>query len=160
MNVFQTSVSWWFLNVVLVTGSLLKSPQVSMTLLSILVDLKNAFYLNGLYLSSYFQVSLFYAFRRFSTSVSWLFSTRIWVTVNLQDTSQYSDRSFFCYSLDDIHSSSFFQVLQSLYQSFSVCTERSSYNWYFRHFHVLYFFSYLASSRYLFFRFLFVFFQL
>ena len=41
-----------------------------------------------------------------------------------------------CYSLNRLYWPSYFQVLQSLYQSFSDCTERSNYNWYHRHFHV------------------------
>ena len=36
-------------------------------------------------------------------------------------------------SLDGLHTSSYFQVLQSLYQSFGDCTKRTNYNWYQRH---------------------------
>ena len=55
----------------------------------------------------------------------------------------------FMYRLDDLHTSSNFQVLQSLYQFFDDCTERTNYNWYHRHFHVPQFFSSLARSKYL-----------
>ena len=51
-----------------------------------------------------------------------------------QDPSQYSGRSQRCCSLDGLHPSSYFQVLQSLYQSlylsFGDCTKRTSFNWY------------------------------
>ena len=42
LRVFHTSISRWFSTGVWVTASLLKSPQVSRTLLSILADLNNA----------------------------------------------------------------------------------------------------------------------
>ena len=57
-----------------------------------------------------------------------------------QDSSQYPGRSQLCCSLDDIHLSSYFQVFQSLYQSFSHCTKSTNYNWYHFHFHVTQFF--------------------
>ena len=38
--------------------------------------------------------------------------------------------------LDGLHSSSYFQVLQFLYQYFVDGTRCTSYNWYYRHFHV------------------------
>ena len=50
--------------------------------------------------------------------------------------SWYSGRSQQCYSFDDLDPSSYFQILQSLYQSFSDRTERADHNWYLRHFHV------------------------
>ena len=46
---------------------------------------------------------------------------------SLQDLSQYSSLSKYC-SLDDLHSSSYFQVLQSVYQSFGDCTKNTNYN--------------------------------
>ena len=45
------------------------------------------------------------------------------VSLSLQDSSQYSGRSQQCCSWDSLHSSSYFQVLQSLYQYFSNCTK-------------------------------------
>ena len=68
---------------------------------------------------------------------------------SLHDSSQYSDRSQLCCSLDSLHPSRYFQLLQSLYQSFGDCTKSTNYNWYNRHFHVLQFFNSLARSRYL-----------
>ena len=61
---------------------------------------------------------------------------------SLQDSSQYAGRSQLCCSLDDLHLSSCFQVLQSLYQSFGECTKCPNYNWYHRHFHVPKFFQF------------------
>ena len=58
------------------------------------------------------------------------------VSSSLQDSSQYSGRSQQCCSLDGLHSFSYFQVLQSLYQSFCDSTKSANYNWYNRHFHV------------------------
>ena len=51
--------------------------------------------------------------------------------------SQYSCWSQQRCSLDSLHSSSYFQVLKSLYQPFRDCTECPNYNWYHRHFVVL-----------------------
>ena len=45
------------------------------------------------------------------------------VSLSLQDSSKYSDWSQQCCSLDSLHPSHYFQVLQSLYQSFGDCTE-------------------------------------
>ena len=45
-------------------------------------------------------------------------------------------------SLDSLHSSSYFQVLQSLYQFFGNSTKSTDYNWYKRHFHVPQFFKF------------------
>ena len=56
------------------------------------------------------------------------------VSSSLQDSSQYSGRSQYCCSLNSLHPSRYFQVLQSLYQSFSNCTKST--NWYNRQFHV------------------------
>ena len=58
------------------------------------------------------------------------------VSLSLQDSFRYSDRSHQCCNLVGLHSSSYFHVLQSLYQSFGDCTELTNYNWYDRHFHV------------------------
>ena len=58
------------------------------------------------------------------------------VSSNLQYTSQYYGRSQQCNSLDGLHSSSYFQLLQSLDQFFGDCTKRTNYNWYNRHIHV------------------------
>ena len=53
------------------------------------------------------------------------------------------------YCLDGLHSSSYFQVLQSFYQSFGDCTKSTNYNWYKIHFHVPQFVRSQARSRYL-----------
>ena len=87
----------------------------------------------------------------FHISVSWWFFLLEFewqqVSSSLQDSSQYYGRSQYCCSLDNLHLSCYFQVLQSLYQSFNDCT---NYNWYNRHFHIPeLFFNSLASSRYL-----------
>ena len=47
------------------------------------------------------------------------------VSSSLQDFSQYSDRYQQCCSLDHLHSSSYFQILQSLNKSFGDCTKRT-----------------------------------
>ena len=62
-----------------------------------------------------------------------------------QVTSQYASRSLQCWHLDAIHSCSYFQFFQSLYQSFFDCTERTDYNWY----HHPYIFQFLTRSTYL-----------
>ena len=56
--------------------------------------------------------------------------------------------------MDHLHSSFYFQTLQSLYQSFGDYSKSSNYNWYNRHSHVPqvffgFFFNPLARSRYL-----------
>ena len=58
------------------------------------------------------------------------------ISSSLQDSSQYSGRSQYCSSLDGFHSSSYFKVLQSLYQSFGDCNKSTNFNWYNCHFHV------------------------
>ena len=74
------------------------------------------------------------------------------VSSSLQDSSQYSGWSQYCSNLDGLYLSSYFQVLQSLYQSFGDCTEWTNYNWYHRHCHILSFFlRSLARSKYLYF---------
>ena len=45
-----------------------------------------------------------------------------------------------CCSFDNLNSSRYFQIFQSLYQSFGDCTKGTNYNWYNRHFHVPLFF--------------------
>ena len=62
------------------------------------------------------------------------------VSLSLRDSSRHSDRSQQCSSLDDLHSASYFQVLQSLYQSFSDYSKSTNRHWYNRHFHVSQFF--------------------
>ena len=71
------------------------------------------------------------------------------VSSSLQDSSQYFGQSQQCCILDSLHLSHYFQVLQSLYQSFGDCTKSTNHNWYNRHFHVPQFFNSLARSRYL-----------
>ena len=56
---------------------------------------------------------------------------------SLQDASRYSGRCQPCCSLYSLHSSSYFQVLQSLYQSFGECTERTHYNCFNLHFIII-----------------------
>ena len=50
------------------------------------------------------------------------------VSSSLHNFSPYSDRSQLSCSLDGLHSSSYFQVLQSLYQFFGNCTKSTNYN--------------------------------
>ena len=72
------------------------------------------------------------------------------VSSSIQDSSQYSGRSQQCCSLDGLHSSSYLQVFQFLYQSFGDCNKSTNYNWHNRHFLVSQFFSIpKQSSRYL-----------
>ena len=59
--------------------------------------------------------------------------------------------------MDGLHPSSYFQVLQSLYQSFDDCTKCTNYNWYKRHFHVPQFLQFPSKVEVLIF--LFTFFQ-
>ena len=47
----------------------------------------------------------------------------------LQDSSQYSGQSQQCCSLDGLHMSPYFQVLQTFYRSFNNYTKRPDYNW-------------------------------
>ena len=55
---------------------------------------------------------------------------------SLRDYSQYFGGSQQCRSLDSLPLSCYFQVRQSLYQSFDDCKKSTNYNWYNRHFHV------------------------
>ena len=69
--------------------------------------------------------------RVFHTSISWWFSTGIWMIANpssLQNTN--SGRSQQYCGLDGPYISANFQVLHSLYQSFGDCTENTNNNWY------------------------------
>ena len=59
--------------------------------------------------------------------------------------------------LDGLHTSSYFQVRQSLYQSFGDCTKSTDYNLYRHHFHDSQFFQFSGKIEVL--SFLFVFFQ-
>ena len=86
-------------------------------------------------------------FRVFHTSVSRRFLTGVWVTASLQDSSQYSGRSQQCFSLDGLHSSSYFQVFQFSYQFFGECTKSSNYNWCKRHFYVRQFFQFPSKVQ-------------
>ena len=79
------------------------------------------------------------------------------VSSSLQDSSQYSSQSKQCCSLDGLHLSSHFQVVQSLNQSFRDCTKSTNYNWHHHHFHVQLFFQF--SSKVLVLVSLFAFFQ-
>ena len=79
----------------------------------------------------------------FHNSVSRLILTEVRVTArssSLQDPSQYSGQSQKCCSVDGLHSFSYFQVLQSLYLSFSDCSKSTNCNWYNCHFNVPQFF--------------------
>ena len=49
---------------------------------------------------------------------------------NIQVSSLYALRSSQCFSLDGLHSSSYFHVLESLFESFRDFTERTDYKWY------------------------------
>ena len=48
-------------------------------------------------------------------------------------------------SLDGLLSSSYFQFLLSLYQFFDDCTERTNYNWYQCHYHVIQLFQFSSK---------------
>ena len=100
-------------------------------------------------------IIIFLLWEFFYISFSWWFFTGVWVSTSLQDSSHYSRISRQCCSFDGLHSSSYFQVLQSLYQNCGDCTERINYNWYHRHFYVPLFFSVLLQGlgTYLAFRF-------
>ena len=84
------------------------------------------------------------------TCVTWWFFTRVWVTETLfKSPGLFSVfrpiSTLLC--LDGLHWFSYFQILQSLYQSFGDCTERINQNWFHRHFHVSQLFSSLARFR-------------
>ena len=92
--------------------------------------------------------SLFYSFENFfMPTLAQGFSPESYrqlVSSRLQDSSQYCGLSQKCRSWDGLHLSSYFQVLQSLYQTFVDCNELINYSWYDRHFDVPYFFSSLT----------------
>ena len=79
-------------------GLLLESLQISRTLLNILVDLNNAMvwivsFLPLIYYHYYYYY-YYYTPNFFRTSFSWWFLTGVTANLlNLQDSSQYSDRS-------------------------------------------------------------------
>ena len=56
------------------------------------------------------------------------------VSSSLEDSSQNTSRSYSRCSLYRVNFSSYYQVLQSLNQSFGDCSKCSNYNWYHRHF--------------------------
>ena len=62
------------------------------------------------------------------------------VPSSLPNSYQYSGQSQQRCSLDGLQLSSYFQVHQSMYQSFIHCTRGTNYNWYHRHFYVPQFF--------------------
>ena len=71
------------------------------------------------------------------------------VSSSLRDSSQYSGIFQLYSSFDGLHSSCYFQVLQSLYLSFVDCNKSTNHNWYYSHFHIPQPFQFLARSRYL-----------
>ena len=71
------------------------------------------------------------------------------VSSDLQDYSQYSVHSQQSCSLDGLDSSTDFQLLQSLYQSFGDWSKCTNYNWYNHPLHVPQLFSSWARSKYL-----------
>ena len=84
----------------------------------------------------------------------WKFFTEVWVTSLFKSPGLFS--VFWLISKMQLvrwsppPPSRYFQVLQSLYQSFGDCTKSSNYNWYNRHFHMpQFFFNSLARSKYL-----------
>ena len=92
-----------------------------------------------------FQELLFYSLRVFIPAFADGFLQEFeWqqVSSSLQNSSQYSGRSQQCCPLDSLHPSHYFQVSQSLYQSFGDCTKSTNYNWYNRHFHAPQFFQF------------------
>ena len=95
--------------------------------------------------------------RIFHTSVSWWSFIRVWVTASLLKSPglfYVSGQSQQRCHLNGLYSSSYFQVLQSLYQSFGDCAGSTNYNWYHRHFHVPLFFQFSSDVLNFFFIFL------
>ena len=85
-----------------------------------------------IYLFIKFQGFYVFLLRVFHNNADWWFLTWVSVTTSpsrLQDFSLYSAWSKQWCSLNGLHSSFYFHVLQSLNQSFSDSTERTSYNW-------------------------------
>ena len=90
------------------------------------------------------------AFLLFYSFSSLGFLAWVWMIAtfsSLQDSSQYFGRSLQYCSLDDLHLSSYFQILMSLYQSFGDGTKNTNNNWYHRYIHVPLFFNSFASLR-------------
>ena len=152
IGITVTFIFYWYF------GSLAKSKYLSIFLLSFVFTLWSARMAN--YTGWQVLLLLFTPIRVFHTSVSRWFLTKFeWqrVSSSLQDSSQYSDQSQQCSSLDGLHSSFYFQVLQSLYQSFGDCTKCTNHNWYNHQFHVSQFFQFPSKVQV--FIFLFFFFQ-
>ena len=83
--------------------------------------------------NNYYYYYYYYYFthlRGFYASVCWWFSTEVWVTASLLNSLGlfFSGWSQQCSILDGLHSSSYFQVLQYLYQWFGAYTKRDNYN--------------------------------
>ena len=78
----------------------------------------------------------------FSLDSEWL-----QISSNPKDSSKYSDQSQQCCSSNCLPLSYYFQILQSLYQSFGDCTENTNYKWYHRHFHVLSFLLFASKVK-------------
>ena len=167
LMIFHSSVIWRFLTVVsrtlLSILAHLNNPLVWMASTGLLISRSSSPFTNplgivpsapittGITVSFMFHRFYYYFtyLRVFHASISWWFSTGVWVAASLsslQEFSQYSGWSQQYCSLDDIHSSFYFQDLQSMYHSFGNYTEFANYNWYHRHFHVLEFFSSLTRS--------------
>ena len=94
----------------------------------------------------YYYYYYYYSLLRiFYTSISWWFITGVWVTVSfLKSPIFWPTQS--CCSLDSLYSSSYFLILQSLYQSFSDGTNSTNYNWYHCYFHVPHFFQFPSKG--------------
>ena len=91
------------------------------------------------------SVSLLQSFcflRGFHISVSWWSFARVWVTASLLKSPGLFSVFWPICSLDGHHTSTYFQILQSLYQSFGDCIESTNYYWHNRHFHVPQFFQF------------------
>ena len=93
----------------------------------------------------------------FHISVNWWSFTEVCITASLQDSSRYSGRSQLCSSFDGLHSSTYCQVFQPLYESFDDCTKSTNHNEYKRHFHVPQFLNFPSNIEV--FILLFIFFQ-
>ena len=83
--------------------------------------------------------------RVFHTTAIWLLFTWVWVTACLLKCPLFF--SVLWMILDGLHSSSYFQVVKSLYQSFDDCTDHTNHN--FCHSCSSVLFSYLAKNKYL-----------
>ena len=67
------------------------------------------------------------------------------VSSSLQDFCQYSSQFQLCSSSEGLHSTSYFHILLSFYQSFG--SKRPNYNWYNCHFHVPQFFQFPSKVQ-------------